>query len=119
MRHPSRLGAAVAAALGMIALSRAWAAEPDAKTTKVWKAKCASCHGVDGKGATETGTKLGIPDMTAVAWQKKVTDAQMKTSILEGVTRPGKTEGMDPYKDKLAPEQIDALVAYVRSLGTK
>ena len=93
------------------------AAEPDAKIFRVWKAKCASCHGVDGKAGTETGSKLGIPDMTTAAWQKKVTDAQMKTSILDGLTRPGKTEGMEPYRDKLQPEQVDGLVAYVRSLG--
>ena len=91
----------------------AWAGDVPA----LWKAKCASCHGVDGKAGTETGQKLGIPDMTSAAWQKKVTDAQMKTSILDGVTRPGKTEGMDPYKDKLQPDQVDALVAYVRTLG--
>jgi cytochrome c6 len=118
MSHASRMAAAAAAALGIVTFSQAAAAaEPDAKTVKAWKAKCASCHGVDGKGATETGAKLGIPDMTNAAWQKKVTDAQMKTSILDGVIRPGKSEGMDPYKDKLQPEQVDALVAYVRSLG--
>ena len=117
MSHGSRLAAAAAAALGMVTLSRPAAAETDPKTVKVWKAKCASCHGADGKGGTETGAKLGIPDMTAAAWQKKVTDAQMKTSILDGLVRPGKTEGMEPYRDKLQPEQVDALVAYVRSLA--
>ena len=117
MSHASRLAAAVAAALGIVTVSGRAGAETDPKTVKTWKAKCASCHGVDGKAGTETGQKLGIPDMTSAAWQKKVTDAQMKTSILDGGTRPGKTEGMDPYKDKLQPDQVDALVAYVRTLG--
>lgn len=94
-------------------------AETDAKTVRTFKAKCASCHGVDGKGKTETGAKLEIPDMTTAAWQGKLTDAQMKTSISDGVKRPGKTEGMDPYKEKLEPAQIDALIAYVRTLGGK
>ena len=106
-----------AAALAITSLSAQVSAEPDVKTVRVWKAKCASCHGVDGKGKTETGTKLGIPDMTTGAWQQKVTDAQMKTSISDGLTRPGKTEGMDPYKEKLEPAQIDALIGYVRTLG--
>ena len=117
MNHLSRSAAAAAAALGMLVLSGAAAAEPDAKTLRLWKAKCASCHGVDGKGATETGGKLGVPDMTTAAWQQKAADAKLKTSILDGVIRPGKSEGMDPYRDKLEPEQVDALVAYVRSLG--
>ena len=92
-------------------------AETDAKTVRLWKAKCASCHGADGKAQTETGAKLGIPDMTAASWQSKVSDAQMKTSISDGVVRPGKSEGMDPYKDKLDAAQIDSLVAYIRTLG--
>jgi mono/diheme cytochrome c family protein len=92
-------------------------AETDPKTVRTWKAKCASCHGVDGKAKTETGAKLAIPDMTAAAWQKKVSDADMKKAILEGFKREGKPEGMDPFKDSLTPEQIDQLVAYVRTFG--
>ncbi len=92
-------------------------AETDPKTVRTWKAKCASCHGVDGKAKTETGEKLAIPDMTSPAWQKKVGEAQMKVAILDGVKREGKPEGMDGFRDKLSPEQVDALVAFVRDLG--
>jgi mono/diheme cytochrome c family protein len=99
------------------ALSGGASSKADVKTVRLWKAKCASCHGVDGRAKTAMGEKLAIPDMTVDGWQKKVTDAQMKTALLDGVKRPGKPEGMDPYKDKLAPEQVAALVAYVRSLG--
>ena len=52
------------------ALPRAASAQADAKTVRLWKAKCASCHGVDGRGKTETGAKLAIPDMAAADWQK-------------------------------------------------
>ena len=105
------------AALGAMALCTPVRADPDAKTVRTWKAKCASCHGADGKADTETGKKLAIPDFTKADWQKKVSDDQMKKSISEGKTAPGKTEGMDPYKDKLDAAQIDSLVAYVRTLG--
>ena len=98
-------------------LPRAASAEPDVKTVRLWKVKCASCHGADGKGKTETGEKLGIPDMTTADWQKKVTDAEAKTAILDGFKRPEKKEGMDAYKEKLEPAQVDALVEYVRALG--
>jgi cytochrome c6 len=106
-----------AALLAAIAASTQASAETDAKTVRTWKAKCASCHGADGKGQTETGAKLGIPDMTTAAWQKKVDDATLKKSVSDGLVRPGKTEGMDPYKDKLDAPQIDALIAYVRTFG--
>jgi mono/diheme cytochrome c family protein len=102
---------------GILAVAMGAAAEPDAKTTRTWKAKCASCHGADGKGKTETGEKLGIPDMTSAKWQKEVSADEAKKAITDGFKRPGKSEGMDAYKDKLEPEQIDALVAYVKGLG--
>lgn len=108
--------ASAASALALLASPPAWA-EADVKTTRLWKAKCASCHGVDGKAKTETGEKLSIPDMTPAAWQKKVSDAEMKVAILDGIKRPGKPEGMDGFRDKLTPEQVDALVALIRDLG--
>jgi mono/diheme cytochrome c family protein len=106
--------AALAAALFPVAAR----AEVDKKTERVWKAKCASCHGVDGKGQTDQGQKMGIADYTSPEWQKAHSDADIKKAILEGVKREkgGKKQEMDAYKDKLPAEQVDVLVAYVRSL---
>ena len=89
----------------------------DAKTVRTWKAKCASCHGAEGKGDTEQGVKMKLPDMSKPQWQKEHSDEKMKQSILNGVKKEG-TEGMDAYKDVLSPEQVDGLIAYIRSLGT-
>jgi mono/diheme cytochrome c family protein len=116
-RTCSALAAALAALVSASLFPRASSAETDPKTVRLWKAKCASCHGADGKAQTETGTKLQIPDMTTAAFQKKTTDAQMKTAILDGIKREGKPEGMDPFRDKLTPQQVDQLVAYVRTFG--
>jgi mono/diheme cytochrome c family protein len=116
-RASAAFAGALAALVSVAALPRGAAAADDVKTGRQWKAKCASCHGVDGRAKTETGEKLQIPDMTSPAFQKKVTDAQMKTAILDGFKREGKPEGMDPYRDKLTPEQVDNLVAYVRAFG--
>lgn len=103
---------------GILAVATTASAQ-DAKTTRLWKAKCASCHGAEGKGNTETGQKMGIPDFTTAKWQKEVSAEEAKKAITDGFKRPGKSEGMDPYKDKLEPEQIDALTAYIKSLGGK
>src|SRR4051794_10154757 len=93
-------------------------AEVDKKTERTWKAKCASCHGADGKGQTDQGQKMGIADYTAPAWQKSKADAELKKAITEGVNREkaGKKQEMEGFGDKLPPEQVDQLVAYVRSL---
>lgn len=88
-------------------------ADVDAKIVRTWKAKCASCHGVDGKGETETGKKAKISDFTKAEWQKSKTDAQIKSAIENG-TKKDAAE-MDPYKDKLDAAQIDGLVQYIRS----
>ena len=108
------------AAMVLLALSagNAQAQAPDKKTERLWTSKCSSCHGVDGKGDTEQGKKMKIVDMTTAAWQSKHTDESIKKAILEGTKKEegGVKKEMDPYKDELKPEQVDALVKHIRSL---
>lgn len=114
-----RLSVVIPASLGLAMLcSNTAGAAPtaDPKIARTWKAKCSSCHGVEGKGDTEQGAKMKIPDMTKPEWQKDNSDDKMRQAILNGVKKEGK-EGMDSYKDVLSPEQVDGLIAYVRSLG--
>ncbi len=89
-------------------------AEVDKKIERTFKAKCASCHGADGKGDTEQGKKMGIANLASPAWQKANDDAAIKKAIENGVKKDGKE--MDGFKDKLAADQIDGLVQYIRSL---
>ncbi len=86
----------------------------DKKTERTWKAKCASCHGVDGKGDTESGKKMKVVDMTSADWHKKTTDAKIRESIMNG-TKTDSGE-MQPFKDSLSSEQIDGLVNYIHGL---
>lgn len=108
--------------LGFFLSSVALAADaPDKKTERLWKAKCASCHGMDGKGQTDQGKKQLVEDMTTAAYQTKLTDEDIKKVILEGLKKEknGVKQEMEPYKDTLKPEQVDALVGYTRWLGKK
>jgi mono/diheme cytochrome c family protein len=93
-------------------------AHADPQTERVWKAKCGSCHGPDGKAQTEQGKKMAISDMTTAAWQAKFDDAKIKAAISDGVKRDkgGVKQEMEGYKSKLRPDQIDALVGYIRGL---
>ncbi len=119
MRPAPRVTAWIAATLLSPALAHAEGAK-DPKTERTFKAKCASCHGADGKGETEQAKKMGgIGDMTSAAWQKKWSDEQIKSAIENGVheTRDGNKKEMDAYKSKLPAPQIDALVVYIRGLG--
>ncbi len=90
------------------------------KTERTWQAKCASCHGDDGKGQTAKGKETGARDMTTAEYQK-ASDAQLQKAIEDGVDRTvdGKKLKMDGYKDKLKPDQIAELVKYIRGFAGK
>jgi mono/diheme cytochrome c family protein len=105
--------------LSISLLVPAIASADDAATNRVFRAKCASCHGEDGKGHTKEGEKMKVGDMTTAAFQKDLTDEKIKETISNGLSREknGVKQEMKPLKDKLTPEQIDALVKYVRGLA--
>jgi len=70
-----------------------------------FKAKCAACHGADGKGKAS----MQNSDLTAEDAQKK-SDAD-----LSGIITNGKPPKMPPYKS-LSADQVKDLVSYIRSL---
>ena len=114
-----RLRISTACFAALLALGFASTASAADKNERTWLAKCASCHGEDGKGATTKGKEMGVKDMTAAAWQKGITDEKIKTAIENGVKgeKDGKKQEMDAYKEKLKPDQIDGLVKYIRTLA--
>lgn len=88
----------VAAAL----LAAATTASADGKA--LFGAKCAACHGADGKGLTAMGKKLGVKDLTVT----KLTAAEMEAIVSDG---RGK---MTPFKGKLSPAEIKDVAAFVK-----
>jgi mono/diheme cytochrome c family protein len=74
-----------------------------------FKAKCAACHGADGKGETPMGKKLNIKDLGSDDVQK------MHDSELNNIISKGKDK-MPGYEGKLSKEQIEDLVKYIRTL---
>jgi cytochrome c6 len=105
----SRVGLATVLALGMIAFCTSAAQAQDAAGT--YKAKCAMCHGADGKGSA-MGQKMGVHDFSSADVQKE-TDAQLTEIITKGKAK------MPAYDGKLKDTEIKDLVAFVRSLGKK
>jgi mono/diheme cytochrome c family protein len=111
--HTVRKGAAIAAlaatTMGFLATNSAFADAVDGKA--LFESKCAICHGADGT-AKEMWAKKGMGNMNDPEWQKKNTDAAIKAAITDGIA----DKKMPAYKDKLKPEEIDALVKAVRGL---
>ena len=75
----------------------------------LYKSKCALCHGADGAGQTPMGKNMKLRDLRSADVQKQ-TDAELAKWIADG---KGK---MPAYKSKMSAEEINALVAFIRTL---
>jgi cytochrome c6 len=113
-RRAARLGTfalALAAVIGLAILgvaSRAGAKPaPDDDAAQTFKSNCVVCHGADGTGSA-TGKALKAPDLHSEEVQK-MTVAQMVAQVSDG------KNNMPPFKSTLTPDQIKAVVGYVRS----
>src|SRR6185437_246903 len=84
----------------------------DAKET--WEKSCAKCHGVDGKGQTKMGQKLGVRDYTDAKVQAELKDDVALKAIKEGLKDKDDKTLMKPAEG-LSDDEIKALVAYVRT----
>jgi len=85
------------------------AAAPDGAS--LFKQNCSMCHGVDGKGFAAIHT----PNFTDPHWQAHNSDKE----IVETIENGKKGTPMPAFKDKLKPEDIQALLHYIRSLNSE
>jgi len=76
----------------------------------VFKSNCTMCHGPDGKGIAAMKT----PDFTDPKVQASLTDQQM----IDIITNGKKGTAMPAWREKLSEQDIRAVQAYVRSLGS-
>ncbi len=83
----------------------------NAATETTYKAKCAMCHGPDGKGETPAGKAMKVKDFASAEVQK-LTDAELSDAISKG-------KGKMPAVKTLTPDQVKDLTAYARLLGKK
>ena len=75
----------------------------------IYKAKCAMCHGPDGAGQTAMGKSMKLKALGSAEVQK-LTDAEMIKIITDGKNK------MPAYKGKLQTGDIEAVVAFIRTL---
>ena len=99
------LAIVVAAAVLLCARSRA-----DDKSAATYKAKCATCHGADGKGDTPAGKSTKVRSFGDAEVVKASDDD------LAGIIEKGKAK-MPGYGKSMKPDEIKDMVAYIRSLA--
>ncbi|HUO34364.1 MAG TPA: cytochrome c [Candidatus Acidoferrum sp.] len=108
--HQSRILALVFSTLALVFLASASGTRgADDQTVKLFRTKCAVCHGDDGRGS-DIGKSLDVVDLHSPEVQEQ-TDAQLIDAVTNG---KGK---MPPNKGRVTAAQIKSLVAYVRELG--
>jgi len=78
----------------------------------LFKSKCVMCHGEDGTGNTPSGKALKAKDLRSTETQSK-SDVELTDVITKGRNK------MPAFGQKLKPDQIEQLVAYVRRLVKK
>ena len=72
-----------------------------------YKARCAGCHGKDG---VPKSFAKGSPAFNDEAWKKANPVEAIEKVVAEGRNK------MPPFKNKLAPEEIRAVAAYLKTL---
>lgn len=104
--------AAVSAALLFGLLLFAGPSRAQSNGEKVYKAKCAGCHGPDGAGATAAGKAMKARDFCSDD-VKKESDADWSDIISKGKNK------MPSFTGKISDADIKDVVAYIRSLCKK
>jgi mono/diheme cytochrome c family protein len=85
---------------------------------EIFRATCAGCHGVDGKGAPRTtvGFAVPLPDFTDCYATSPEMQVDWAATIRDGGPVRGFSRIMPAFRDLLTPAQIQSVVAYIRSL---
>lgn len=81
---------------------------------EIYKDACARCHGGDGVPTKGMAARTGVKPLTSEKVQTKMTDEELRQQILRG----SKSKTMPAFQGALTDEQVTAVVAYVRYLGT-
>lgn len=78
---------------------------------ELYTKRCASCHGKDGRAKTFKARFNHARDLTDEAWQNEASDERLFNSIFNG-----RGEKMPAFGKKLSEQEINSLVAYIRTL---
>ena len=108
MNWAMRVGAVGTVVIGVATLSVS--VRPEDKSAVVYKQKCVSCHGADGKGETAAGKAMKVRSFSSPE-TAKMSDQELADTIEKG---RGK---MPKYGASMNSEDIKAMVAYVRTLA--
>ena len=107
------------AAFAALAFTSIMAPASASETEQVFKVYCAQCHGLAGKGDGPNVTKdfpVSPRNFTNAKEMDKLSDADLKNTILDGGPAVSKSPMMPPWGKTLTEAQVDALIKHLRTL---
>src|SRR4030042_811378 len=132
MRFPSRAYVVVALAglavsatfLGRAVLRREEpprASVPISRGGALYEAHCAACHGRSGKGDGPGARVIRHPmrDFSSPVAMREVSDRFLFEIIKKGSSQFGRSNAMPSWGMKLSDEEIQVVVAHIRSLASE
>ena len=99
--------------LALAAGLAAGCAGPKDPGERVWKRKCAACHGSDGAGRTRFAENRPFADLTDGKWRHGPGREPIRKLVAAGDPR----STMPPFEGTLSPAEIDAVVGHVLKLA--
>ncbi len=84
---------------------------------QVYDTRCSFCHGVSGQGDGPAGTALKPPpnNFASKAYWDSATDESIKAAITNGK----KGTAMVPFGTTLTPQEVDSVIAYLKTFKPK
>src|SRR6202035_2742165 len=79
---------------------------------EIFQEMCAGCHGPDGRAQHDIGKALGAVALTCEGIQQK-SNAELSKSVKAG------KGNMPAFENKLADDEIKAVLTYIKQLGKK
>jgi len=108
----------LATLLAFMMNTAAVAADADAGAAK-FRQLCSACHGNNGHGdgPAAAGLNPKPANLSSPDWQASVDDEYLRTVIRDGGAAVGKSPMMTPWGHALKGEDMDNVIAFIRSLA--
>ena len=99
--------------LGMTGLSQDYVKE-HAKGQTIYKSNCLRCHGVNGEGNGPDAAPLTVPPANFQSVESRMkSERDLRSAVVWGLA----FSPMHKWFDKLTPEEMRAVVQYIRQIA--
>ena len=122
MKHPCNLAMIIATLWAVVFSTALIAYAADAEQgKKLYGQFCVTCHGESGKGDGPAAAALNPKprDHTNKEYMSQMSDEEMLKVIKNGGASVGKSPLMPPWGASLKDDQIQDVIAYIRTLCCK